>query len=229
MRALLACLALTACLPLASAPEPDAGCVPGLRRFVGLVDNARDLGGTPLTSGAVRCGALVRGAVPSADGVCGAFAAFGMKTVIDLRVANERLGVPDAPCLSTQSRMVTAPMPIPYDVSPADYLADLDATASVRTVFTELGKVEAWPVFFHCTWGRDRSGVVAALILSALGASREEILRDYARTNEAGLVTTPASLEAVLDEVERRGGVEAHLQTIGVSSPELATLRAQAQ
>ena len=40
------------------------------------------------------------------------------------------------------------------------------------------------PVFFHCTQGKDRVGVASALILSALGVSREEIIKDFELTNE---------------------------------------------
>lgn len=38
---------------------------------------------------------------------------------------------------------------------------------------------------WHCTMGKDRTGVTAALLLSALGASWETILADYLATNEA--------------------------------------------
>lgn len=40
------------------------------------------------------------------------------------------------------------------------------------------------PTVFHCTAGKDRTGLAAALVLHALGATREEILRDYLLTNE---------------------------------------------
>lgn len=39
------------------------------------------------------------------------------------------------------------------------------------------------PVMFHCTAGKDRTGFAAALLLTALGASREAVLRDYLATN----------------------------------------------
>ena len=39
------------------------------------------------------------------------------------------------------------------------------------------------PTVFHCTAGKDRTGVAAMLILLALGASDETICADYARTN----------------------------------------------
>lgn len=40
------------------------------------------------------------------------------------------------------------------------------------------------PTVFHCTAGKDRTGVAAALVLHALGATREEVLRDYLLTNQ---------------------------------------------
>ena len=40
------------------------------------------------------------------------------------------------------------------------------------------------PVLFHCSGGKDRTGVAAMLILLALGASDETIYADFVRTNE---------------------------------------------
>lgn len=40
------------------------------------------------------------------------------------------------------------------------------------------------PVVFHCTAGKDRTGLAAAFILSALGVSREDIVQDYLLTND---------------------------------------------
>lgn len=42
------------------------------------------------------------------------------------------------------------------------------------------------PLLFHCTAGKDRTGVAAAFILSALGVSRDDIIHDYMLSN-AGL------------------------------------------
>lgn len=38
------------------------------------------------------------------------------------------------------------------------------------------------PVLVHCTAGKDRTGLVVALVLAAIGIDREAILDDYART-----------------------------------------------
>lgn len=40
------------------------------------------------------------------------------------------------------------------------------------------------PTVFHCTAGKDRTGFAAALVLHALGASHDEVMRDYLLTNE---------------------------------------------
>ena len=38
---------------------------------------------------------------------------------------------------------------------------------------------------WHCTAGKDRSGVITAYVLAALGVGKEEIIRDYMRSNDA--------------------------------------------
>src|SRR6185503_4889513 len=50
------------------------------------------------------------------------------------------------------------------------------------------------PAVFHCTAGKDRTGVAAALVLLALGVPRDVVLADYLLTNE--LVHDPAHFES---------------------------------
>ena len=52
------------------------------------------------------------------------------------------------------------------------------------------------PILFHCSAGKDRTGVAAMLILLALGASDETICADYERTN----LCRKAEIDAVLAE-----------------------------
>ena len=56
------------------------------------------------------------------------------------------------------------------------------------------------PTVFHCTAGKDRTGFAAALVLRALGAAEDEVMRDYMRTNDlhepAWLATTRLPLHA---------------------------------
>jgi hypothetical protein len=193
------------------------------------IQNARDLGGIPLEGGrTVKCGMLFRGPplTLTPDG-CGSFEELGVRVVVDLREGHERAGRLDAPCTTDEETVITAPLPIPYNVSPANYIADLNALDSMALIFHALGTEAGYPMYFHCTWGRDRTAIVAAVILSALGASREAIMADY-NISAATVGAYPLSLEATLDELERRGGVEAYYAELGVTAAELAFLREHA-
>ncbi|RLQ21036.1 tyrosine-protein phosphatase [Seongchinamella sediminis] len=50
---------------------------------------------------------------------------------------------------------------------------------SYRAMFAALLSDNAVPMLFHCTAGKDRTGVAAALVLSVLGVPRQTILEDY--------------------------------------------------
>lgn len=209
------------------ADEPNQ-CDRAQRILLEDVVNARDLGGVTLGAlGSTACGTLFRGPplASSSPTLCSDVASLGIRTVIDLRTSDERVSVPDASCVTDSARVVSAPLPIPYNVSPADYIADLDASESIGAAFATLGDAAAYPIYFHCTWGRDRTGIVAALVLAALGASREAILDDYTLSSWT-VGAYPESLRAALDEVERRGGIEAYLSSVGVTQDQLAVLRA---
>lgn len=75
------------------------------------------------------------------------------------------------------------------------------------------------PVVLHCTAGKDRTGVAVALILLALGVSRDDVLQDYLLTNRhyrhapPTHSDTPAEALAVLWRVEQ-GFLDAALQVV---------------
>ncbi len=50
-------------------------------------------------------------------------------------------------------------------------------------LFEHLLQADA-PVLFHCTAGKDRTGVAAALVLLALGVPRDSVLQDFLLTNQ---------------------------------------------
>jgi protein-tyrosine phosphatase len=192
--------------------------------------NARDLGGTPLgADAAVPYGVLYRG--PPLAGLselgCAELGELGVATIVDLRIQSERDARPEDACALEQAHLVLAPLPVPYSVSPDDYIADLNATDSIAVAFGALGDDAAYPVYVHCTWGRDRTGVLSALILSALGATREDIMHEYL-LSDASVGAYPRSLAAMLDELESQGGIDAYLKAAGVSAEQVATLRARA-
>lgn len=109
--------------------------------------------------------------------------------------------------------------------------------------FAHLLQAEA-PVVFHCTAGKDRTGVAAALLLSALGVPRDIVMQDYLLTNEVfrppwvpradiapevlqALWGVQAGyLEAAFEVIDREhGGAERYLrQRVGLGEAELTAL-----
>jgi hypothetical protein len=189
------------------------------------IRNARDLGGIPLGGGrTVKCGLLFRGPPLELQNGCANYDELGVRVIVDLRQPSEVSSRMDETCATEDANVIAAPLPIPYQLSAENYIADLNTLDSMALVFHALGTEAGYPMYFHCTWGRDRTAVVAAVILTALGASREAIMADYnLSANTVGAY--PASLEATLDELERRGGVEGYYAELGVSAQELAFLR----
>jgi protein-tyrosine phosphatase len=99
-------------------------------------------------------------------------------------------------------------------------------------------------VVFHCTAGKDRTGVAAALILLALGVPRDLVRADYLLTNRhyrhppITHSDTPPEvlqvlwrvqdgfLDAALQAIDTLpGGLPAYLQRLGLGPAALAALR----
>ncbi|MEM8900478.1 MAG: tyrosine-protein phosphatase, partial [Bacteroidota bacterium] len=58
-----------------------------------------------------------------------------------------------------------------------------DYSEEYKQFFRLLLEDENYPLLFHCTAGKDRTGFASALILSALGVSREDIMDEYLMSN----------------------------------------------
>lgn len=48
-----------------------------------------------------------------------------------------------------------------------------------------IAAADSAPVVFHCASGKDRTGIVAALVLTLLGVSRKDVVADFALTARA--------------------------------------------
>ncbi len=59
-----------------------------------------------------------------------------------------------------------------------------DHAAVYRNMFETLLAQEPQAAVFHCASGKDRTGIAAALLLAALGASRDTVVADYLLSNE---------------------------------------------
>lgn len=58
------------------------------------------------------------------------------------------------------------------------------AQSAYRAIFAMLAEAEHYPIVVHCSAGKDRTGIVCALIHGALGVSRDDIVADYMLTDK---------------------------------------------
>jgi protein-tyrosine phosphatase len=161
----------------------QAGSVTSRHRDLPGSFNVRDLGGLPTVDGArLRPGLMFRSDYPAfADQDEGrAVKELGIRTVVDLRGGAEaahELVVWEALGVSYQRSPIIADIASSWHASYPSYL-----TRRPETVLDAVRRVldpESQPVLFHCAAGKDRTGVVAALVLSVLGVADDDIVADY--------------------------------------------------
>jgi protein-tyrosine phosphatase len=246
-----------------------SGTAPDPVRLVTLeaVHNFRDLGGYATADGRTtlwrtlyRADGLYR--LTPAD--VAALEPLGLRTVIDLR---------SAPELDERGRFPVDAHPVVFHHLPIvdrtwaqgdapEYERDEDfliwAYQDMLTVgaprfaraFEVLAQPGALPAVFHCAAGKDRTGLLAAMLLGSLGVSDDDIVADYALTVEGmarfrvwaarewpewteRMASIPAAYTAALPEAMRHildelraehGTIRNYVRSIGVSDDTLATL-----
>lgn len=181
--------------------------------------NARDLGGLPLIGGgATPSGVFVRSERPDLvrqDG-WSALHDRGVRSVLDLRQPGER----EAHRARVPEGM--ADLHVDHDgLEHADFWAGYWDNGLVGTPLYYLPHLEALPertvevlaaiagapaggVLFHCVRGRDRTGLIAAILLQAAGVEEDAIVADYLETiaNAEAMATgqgRPSGEQAVAD------------------------------
>ncbi len=201
-------LLLLAVQPVAArmpVPAPVAASAAGHQRLLPLQGgrNFRDLGGYRASDGrTVKWGLLFRSG--SMHGLTEAdyrtLESLNIRVVCDFRDTTERSEEPVSWPASGAPRVLSTD----YEVdrrffpagSPQNWTADQARIAMVtsyprllkqfngqyRRMFAELLAGHA-PLAFNCTAGKDRTGIAAALLLTALGVSRTTVIEDYLLTN----------------------------------------------
>jgi protein-tyrosine phosphatase len=190
----------------------------------------------------VRTGLVLRSACLAqlTDEGAKTLADLGLKTVFDLRTAVEREEVPDrlagAPGLEQVDALVvdflTTLVGIPTESRELyRHLADVSGNGIVE-VLEYLARPGALPALVHCHVGKDRTGILVALLLELLGVPRDEILPDYVASN-AGLGSvahTQVQAEVLawtLEGLEERyGSTRGYLEAHGLTDETVEALRA---
>lgn len=219
--------------------------------------NVRDLGGYPAPDGRwVRWRTIFR-----ADGLhrlspagLEGLAELGLRTVIDLRTPAE---VDERGRVEAGSGVAYHHLPMIDVLPPAEdlerwlqprYVAEQYAemlragAPAIRQALDLLGDPERYPVAYHCMAGKDRTGILSAVVLGLLGVPDEEIIRDYALSRDgmealldwlretqpeavaaagvnvgALVAAEPETMACFLDTLRsEHGGVEAYVASLGV-------------
>lgn len=236
--------------------------------------NFRDVGGIPSNgNGKIIKGQIYRSA--TVDNINNEdilrFRDFGIRTIIDLRAPKEvkksRKNLKDIVTLSlpldfqqtTRERL----KPFLYkkgseeilaDISNKLYLDILDAAKPVlRQIMEFLVSGDGTPVLVHCQAGKDRTGIIIALILLALGVDRQLIREDFMKSNDELLpyfkklllirkiitfgyfpskrmlyviTVKERNINSVIERVESHyGGIEEYLASSGFEVSKLIELR----
>jgi protein tyrosine/serine phosphatase len=180
--------------------------------------NLRDLGGYPSTGGGtVRWRTLLRsGALHRLDhSGRAALAGLGLRTVIDLRTDEEVMATPSAlrgtghagATAGTGVRTYHVPLfdapaigRLPPELAAIyRYMID-DCGAAIAEAVGRLCASNALPGLIHCTAGKDRTGLVAAIVLEVIGVPDDIIAADYAMSGtylDPGAATAIRQVRAV--------------------------------
>jgi protein-tyrosine phosphatase len=225
--------------------------------------NARDLGGYPTADGRqTRWGAVVRSASLTALSPAGraALIGYGVRSIVDLRLPDEVVARPNPFAETDGHDILYANLSFldPAVAPPGDALTLADGYKRMldlfhRKVAAVMAAIAGAPeggVLVHCAAGKDRTGLIAALLLGLVSVEAETIAADYALSAEylrardeewlrngpgdravreerlRRFAPTAAVMLAVLDHLAAwYGGVEAYLLHAGVAPADLARLR----
>ena len=173
---------------------------------VGVLDkvqNFRDLGGYEAKKGKnVKWGKVFRSGDLSILGEWDSLRLhkLGIKTLIDLRTPRE---IKNDPPKYQAENFINIPISIGKtadargrvlagEIRKGDaqiFLEDeyiqfvTDNTKQFAKVFDELLKEENYPILFSCSLGKDRTGFMAAILLTALGVDEDTVIEDYLISN----------------------------------------------
>ncbi|MBQ2714274.1 MAG: tyrosine-protein phosphatase [Clostridia bacterium] len=203
------------------------------------VPNSRDMGGwTTVDGNRIKQGIVYRTALLdniSEEGKVKAKEVYGIKTDLDLRTATEgevqgRSPLGDDVSYINISGCYYVEGSMGINISP-------DSMAQELRVFAD---IDNYPIVFHCSYGRDRTGTLAMLLEGLCGVDKEDLYRDYElswlHTWSAGanqpatqvirnFDNTFAYLEELLPGGTIAQQIEAYALSIGLTPDEISAIR----
>lgn len=208
-------------------------------RFISIpgVENLRDIGGYKTLDGkTIKQGLLIRGC--ELDGIknekyflddqyiSGVQETFGFVYDLDLRSPEIIEG-------DYQSRLGAEVGHKFYDAPTYAQIFRSEYLSSMREIFADLADPDKYPMYLHCTWGRDRTGTVVLLLQGLLNVSKEDMMQEYRLTGYVTpAVATNTKMDVVFMQLESYEGdtlqekiINYLTTTVGVTQEEIASIQ----
>ena len=224
-----------------------------MRRFLlSNTLNTRDLGGYPIGCGKVTTyKAFLRSDVPIqvTDNDIELLLANNITTIIDLRSNDE---IQSKPCAFKNDKKFEyyhckihgdGSLPASVEAVSDSYFEMVDEQKTVLNIMRVFAKAEGG-VLYHCTAGKDRTGVISALLLLLADVCKTDILADYqisqaylgsmlqqfCKSNKSvdiNIITPKIEyMEKFLDMFQKKyNSVEEYFSQIGLSDSEVSQLK----
>lgn len=213
-----------------------------LRRIGGR--NFRDVGGHPVAQGRrVRTGMVYRSAhlAHLADDSPHPLSNIRLRTLVTLqsRLEVKHLGPPRSEFLESGVRWEHIPIGDPWfreegfariDTRPGhEHLVILtEFRNDWQSFFKLFAERDVYPLVFHCSAGRDRTGVAAAMLLEMLGVERDRIITDFLESNTTfpKMPLAAQQLEPIFTMIDENGGIDGFMHDIiGLEPTDIAIIR----
>ena len=218
------------------------------------VANFRDLGGYACDGGVTRYGVIFRSTAlnKATEEDIAKIEHLGVRTVIDLRFPSEtkELAATQGTYYSVSKGGQTTANVLDTKLEQLDVVnSSVVETKTLHRMYRlmlrnggkEIKKAlevvadSEGAVLFHCAAGKDRTGILAMLILSSVGVEREDILVDYqCSSTYITKFTTDISgsniynMKWILNWIDREwGGVPEYLRQIGVQSETIQKIKSK--
>lgn len=205
----------------------------GLPRFIKAdnISNFRDIGGYKTVDGkTIKQGIAYRSAQLDDANTSGkevVLEQLGIKTDLDLR------GKSGAPIAGLRY--------IPVKMGWYQHIFSDEYRTETRNNIRVFAKEENYPVLFHCSLGRDRTGTTAFLLLGLCGVEEEVLVKEYflslysrqGNFDDAPISALAANINALLNGLNDFGGedatlqnkIEAYLLDIGVTQEDIDSIK----